>query len=73
VPAYADYAAPFSFNLATNSIEAEVNGIPVPITVKLWSVPIGGLSASPPAKAASAHRAATKRPAVSADDRHGRA
>ena len=75
VPAYADYAAPFSFNLATNSIEAEVNGIPVPITVKLWSVPIRrGYPASPSSqRPASAHRAATKRPAVSADDRHGRA
>lgn len=40
VPAYADYAAPFSFNLGVYSIEAEINAIPVSITVKLWSVPI---------------------------------
>jgi hypothetical protein len=42
VPAYADYAAPFGLNLAVSSMQAEINGVPVPITVKLWSVPIRG-------------------------------
>jgi hypothetical protein len=40
VPAYADYAPPFNFNLQVNSLEAEINGVAVPFSVALLGVPI---------------------------------
>jgi hypothetical protein len=40
VPPYADYAAPFNFNLQVNSLTAEINGAVVPFSVALLGVPI---------------------------------
>ena len=40
VPAGADYLAPFAFNLAVSTIEAEINQVPVAFSVTLLAVPI---------------------------------
>jgi hypothetical protein len=40
VPRYADYAAPFSFNLAVSTIEAEINQAPAAVSVTFEAVPI---------------------------------
>jgi hypothetical protein len=40
VPPYADYVTPFGFNLAVKTIEAEINQIPVPVSVTFEAVPI---------------------------------
>ena len=40
VPRSADYTAPFAFNLAVATLEAEVNGVRVPFSVTFTAVPI---------------------------------
>jgi hypothetical protein len=40
VPRSADYAAPFNFNLAASTIEAEIDQVPVAVSVSFEAVPI---------------------------------
>jgi hypothetical protein len=40
VPRSADYAAPFNFNLAVSTIEAEIDQVPVAVSVSFEAVPI---------------------------------
>jgi hypothetical protein len=58
-PAYADYPVPFNFNLGVHTLEGEINGKPVPMTVKLTSIPVKRISVGAflQQPAASHHRA----------------
>jgi hypothetical protein len=40
VPRHADYTAPFNFNLAVSTIEAEIDQVPVAVSVTFLAVPI---------------------------------
>jgi hypothetical protein len=40
VPRFADYAAPFNFNLAVSTIEGEIDQAPVAVSVTFEAVPI---------------------------------
>lgn len=61
VPAYADYPVPFNYNLSVRTIEGEIDGKPLPMTVKLLSIPIKRISVGAFARqprTASGHRRA---------------